>query len=121
MNSQYIFNPHDAPRLNPTSTWVTVTHPHHPLHGQKLEVVRTFGKKGFLLRKPDGSGLAQISRSWTDYDGAQYEPNTSDSNHLLDVDGLREIGKIISQLAQAGVGVKRRGRGELEPVNGEAS
>jgi hypothetical protein len=110
MSSQYIFNDHDTPRLKVPPAWVTVTHPHHPLHGQKLEVVRFFGSKYFLVRRPDGGGLAQISQSWTDYGGEQYQPHTGGSDHLLDIDGLRDIVKIIAQLVKEAGSLKKRTR-----------
>jgi hypothetical protein len=47
--------------------YVTITHPHHPLHGQRCEVI--FIRRGvdpdLILRLADGTHAA-IAMSWTD-------------------------------------------------------
>src|SRR5260370_6473952 len=54
----------------PSVEWVTVTHPHHPLHGQRVQLIRV--RRGpdpdLIIRMPDGYHGA-ITASLTDYAG----------------------------------------------------
>lgn len=83
--------------------YVTITHPHHPLHGQRCEVVRI--RRGvdpdLILRLPDGTHAA-IVMSWTDsgegqaLSAAQSGPDLP----LLDLQGLRQLLHLVDQLRQ---------------------
>jgi len=90
---------------------VTITHPHHPLSGQRCEVVRI--RRGvdpdLIVRLRDGSHAA-IAMSWTD---AGLEPAPTEAPHghalpLLDLQGLRQIVHLVDHLRQQGRGPKPR-------------
>ena len=80
---------------------VTVTHPHHPLYKQRVEVIRV--RRGpdpdLVIRLPDGLHAA-IAASCTDYLGdAPLEPSAGPPP-LLALDGLCQIVQFIDQLRQ---------------------
>ena len=82
---------------------MTITHPHHPLCGQRCEVV--FIRRGvdpdLILRLADGTHAA-IAMSWTDY-GAAQGPSAAPSGSalpLLDLQGLRQIVRLFEHLRQ---------------------
>jgi Family of unknown function (DUF5372) len=82
---------------------VTITHPHHPLHGQRCEIVRI--RRGvdpdLILRLADGSHAA-IAMSWTDSGEGQALSATQSGLDLprLDLQGLRQILQFFDQLRQ---------------------
>jgi Family of unknown function (DUF5372) len=82
---------------------VTITHPHHPLYGQRCEVIRI--RRGvdpdLILRLPDGSHAA-IAMSWTDYGEEQGHPTPPSGPDLprLDLQGLRQLVHLLDQLRQ---------------------
>jgi Family of unknown function (DUF5372) len=82
---------------------VTVTHPHHPLRGQRVEIVRI--RRGndpdLIVVLPDGRHSA-IALSSTDYASPAETPPTVGAEHLLDLDGLRRVIQLLDRLAQAG-------------------
>jgi hypothetical protein len=82
--------------------FVTITHPHHPLSGQKVALIRL--RRGsnpdLVVRLPDGSHAA-IAVSLTDYGRASDESGSPPlSSSLLDLEGLRELARLIAQLRQ---------------------
>jgi Family of unknown function (DUF5372) len=81
---------------------VTVTHPHHPLQGQRVEIVRI--RRGndpdLIVVTPDGRHTA-IALSSTDYDSTPEIPPTVTAEHVLDLDGLRRVIQLLDRLAQA--------------------
>lgn len=81
---------------------MTVTHPHHPLYGQRLAVVRL--RKGaqpdLVVCLPDGHHAA-IAMHLTDYAGAPAAPSSLDPLPLLDLDGLRQIVQLLERLRKA--------------------
>jgi Family of unknown function (DUF5372) len=81
---------------------VTVTHPHHPLRGQRVEIIRI--RRGndpdLIVALPDGRHTA-IALSSTDYDSAPGIPPTVTAEHVLDLDGLRRVIQLLDRLAQA--------------------
>jgi len=84
--------------------YVTITHPHHPLHGQRCEVahIRRGADPDLILRLPDGTHAA-IAMSWTDAgEGKVLSPAQSGPDvPLLDLQGLRQIIRLLEQLRQA--------------------
>jgi hypothetical protein len=80
---------------------VTVTHPHHPLHGQQLPVV--FVRRGehpdIIVRLPDGNHAA-IALADTDY--TEPSPPPPSPSHLLDLNGLRRMAQLIAELRHKG-------------------
>jgi hypothetical protein len=81
---------------------VTITHPHHPLRGQRLPVVciRHGENPDVIVRLPDGSHAA-VALSATDHvhDSSASLPSSS---HLLDLKGLRQMVQLIDSLRQQG-------------------
>jgi hypothetical protein len=81
---------------------VTVTHPHHPLRGQHVEIVRI--RRGndpdLIVVAPDGRHTA-IALSSTDFDSSPEIPPKATPEHLLDLDGLRRVIRLLDRLAQA--------------------
>ncbi len=80
--------------------WVTVTHPHHPLFGQQLHIVRIQhrppSEPDLIVCLPDGSH-AGIAISCTDY--APQPASLSDTARpLLDLDGLRRLAGYVASL-----------------------
>jgi hypothetical protein len=82
---------------------VTITHPHHPLRGHQVQIIRI--RRGvdpdLIVRLPDGSHAA-IAMSGTDY--AQLPPlaASSGSPPLLALDGLRQAVQFIARLQREG-------------------
>ena len=78
---------------------MTITHPHHPLSGQHVDIVRI--RRGpdpdLIIRLPDGTHTA-IAMSWTDY-AASPEPSPSaGAIPLLDLEGLRQMVVLLDHL-----------------------
>jgi len=83
--------------------WVTVTHPHHPLHGQHVQLIRV--RRGrdpdLIIRLPDGYHGA-IAASLTDYAGASLADPDAVEPPLLSLEGLWQIARWISQQQRKG-------------------
>ena len=83
--------------------YVTITHPHHPLWGQRCEVI--FIRRGvdpdLILRLADGTHAA-IAMSWTDAGEGQALSAAQNGSDLplLDLQGLRQILHLLGQLRQ---------------------
>ena len=78
---------------------MTTTHPHHPLRGQRVEIVRirSGADPDLVIRKPDGRCIV-VAMSCTDY-AALPEPDRSHvSPHLLDFDGLCRVAHLIDRM-----------------------
>jgi hypothetical protein len=82
---------------------VTVTHPHHPLFGQQVTVIRQ--RRGsdpdLIIRLADGF-YGAISASWTDYAAAPEMGPPPDAPPLLDLLGLGQMAKFVGQLLNGG-------------------
>ena len=82
---------------------MTITHPHHPLCGQRCEVV--FIRRGvdpdLILRLADGTHAA-IAMSWTDAGEGQVLSAVQSNPDLprLDLQGLRQLLQLLDQLRQ---------------------
>ncbi len=78
--------------------WVRVTHPHHPLYGQRVQLVRV--RRGrdpdLIIRLPDGYH-AGIAASLTDYAGAAPVDSEAVEPPLLLLEGLWQIAQWIRQ------------------------
>src|SRR6516225_99209 len=85
------------------SGFVTITHPHHPLRGHRVEIVRL--RRGsdpdLIVVLPDGRHAA-IALSSTDYAPPIEGPPTTAAEHLLDLDGLRRVIELLDRLIQHG-------------------
>jgi hypothetical protein len=82
---------------------VTITHPHHPLFGQQVEIVglRRGEVPDLILRLPDGTHAA-IALSLTDASGPPAETTAPDPLPLLAIEGLRQAADLIMQWRQSG-------------------
>jgi Family of unknown function (DUF5372) len=90
-----------TPSFQPSSGFVTITHPHHPLRGLRVEIVRF--RRGndpeLIVVLPDGRHAA-IALSSTDYASHPDNPSTVAVEHLLDLDGLRQVVQLLEVLAR---------------------
>lgn len=78
--------------------WVTITHPFHPLRGQKFEVlfIRSLSeKKIFSLKKPSGESFT-IPCEWTD------RSNPLQESTILSAHSLLTLSKLIKQIKERG-------------------
>ena len=74
---------------------MAVTRRHHPLEGQRLEVMLA-GKEQLAVRLADGTSM-RIPRAWTDADGVSPPPPTPPT--ALSGDAIRELVALIDALA----------------------
>jgi hypothetical protein len=94
-------SPHTTSFNKLSEGWVTVTHPHHPLYGQRVQIIRV--RRGpdpdLIIRMPDGYHGA-IAASLTDYAGtSEVDPGAAKPS-LLSIEGLWKIAQWISQQGQ---------------------
>jgi len=77
---------------------VTITHPHHPLYGQRVQLIRV--RRGpdpdLIIRLPDGYHGA-IAASLTDYAGPAQPDSSADEPPLLALEGLWQMAQFIAQ------------------------
>jgi hypothetical protein len=101
-----------------SSRFVTVSHPHHPLRGQRVEVihVRRGADTDLIVRLPDGRHAA-IAQSWT------AEPRRSADDELpatpvplLAAEGLRELAALVTRLREHGRAADESAAGTLGAV-----
>lgn len=82
---------------------VTITHPHHPLNGQQVTVIRI--RRGadpdLVVRLPDGTHAA-IAMSLTDYAATPEAELPVAATHLLELDGLRQVVQLLDRLRAEG-------------------
>ena len=104
---------HTTQSSHPPSGSVTITHPHHPLRGQRVEIVRL--RRGIdpdlIVRLPDGRHAA-IAMSSTDYLSSPEDPPRTAAEHLLDLGGLRSVVQLLDLIA---------GRPPSPPSDGDAA
>jgi hypothetical protein len=92
-----------TPLSQQSARFVTVTHPHHPLYGQEVKVIRL--RRGadpdLVIRHPDGFHTA-IAMSCTDYAASSPSPHDGFPPSLLDYAGLCQLAEFIEDLRQSG-------------------
>jgi hypothetical protein len=92
------YSQYTTPFTKPSEEWVTVTHPHHPLHGQRVQLIRI--RRGpdpdLIIRMPDGYHGA-IAASLTDYSGSPDPEVYATQPPLLSIGGLWQIAQWIEQ------------------------
>ena len=80
---------------------MTITHPHHPLCGQRVQIVRirrrAGGEPDLVVRCPDGAHVA-IAMSGTDYAALPALSIDAQPLPLLDLDGLRRAVDLVAHL-----------------------
>lgn len=76
---------------------MTIIHPHHPLRGQRVTLVRV--RQGadpdLIVRLPDGTHTA-LAMSSTDYAGAPADAPPQYPTPLLALDGLRQVVRLVA-------------------------
>jgi Family of unknown function (DUF5372) len=94
---------HTTPSSQSSSGFVTITHPHHPLRGQRVEILRL--RRGadpdLIVRLPDGRHAA-IALSSTDYAALPGDTPEPAPRHLLDLAGLRQVISLLDHIIQRG-------------------
>ncbi len=92
------YSQHITPFTKGSEEWVTVTHPHHPLHGQRVQLVRV--RRGpdpdLIIRMSDGYHGA-IAASLTDYAGPADPDLSLAEPPLLSIEGLWQIAQWVRQ------------------------
>jgi hypothetical protein len=98
MKGLYLSSEHDTSVMGAEPTHVTIIHPHHPLKGQKLELIRVLREPNsrLIVKLPDGAST-HLERDWTDYAQLSGAVALPDSTHLLQIEGLRELIKMVDQ------------------------
>src|SRR5437868_1283285 len=90
---------HITPSSQSSSESVTITHPHHPLTGQRVDIVRI--RRGpdpdLILRLADGTHTA-IAMRWTDYATPAAPTPRAGVIPLLDVEGLWQTVQLLDHL-----------------------
>jgi len=68
---------------------VLITRRHHPLLGQRCQVLRG-GPRRLVLRMPDGLTM-HVPRAWTDADGVAQESRGGADDAVFSVAAIREL------------------------------
>ena len=88
---------HNTPQIEGVKVKVRVIHPHHYLFGKSVEIVRNIrDSEDVVIQLPDKT-YTLISLQLTDY----YSPEggvLKARAHLLDIDGLIEVVKLIDSI-----------------------
>jgi hypothetical protein len=78
---------------------VTLTHPHHPFAGQRVDVIRI--RRGpdpdLMVRLPDSTHMA-MAMSWSDDATAPPRARPVRTIPLLDPDGRRQVVQLLDRL-----------------------
>ena len=94
-----------------------MTHPHHPLYGQRVQLIRI--RRGpdpdLIIRMPDGYHGA-IAASLTDYAGVSPADGGPRELPLLSIEGLWQIAILYPSLRAVKVQVKVESMGRLPPT-----
>ena len=79
---------------------MTVIHPHHPLYGQPVEImrIRRGADPDLIIRHLDGYHGA-IAASWTTYASAS-GALPAEKPPLLDLEGLCQLARLVEQLQE---------------------
>jgi hypothetical protein len=81
---------------------VTITHPFHPLRGQRVEIIRIIHRGAdpdIIVRQSDGTHRA-VAMSCTDYAGPSDTAPPPSPLPLLDISGLRQAARLIDHICQ---------------------
>jgi hypothetical protein len=101
MNTKHLQWLDNATSTEVPETFVTITHPYHPLSGQVVVLlkVRGRGPNKKLLVLADGK-CRQIRSDWTDYNGKSSEPEPMTVFHLCTIEGLKQMVTILHVAAR---------------------
>lgn len=75
-----------------------MTHPHHPLYGQRVEIIRVrrAADPDLIIQMPDGYHGA-IAASWTDYARSANAESVLDPPALLTIEGLWQMAQFVER------------------------
>lgn len=92
---------HTTPLSPAVAASVTITHPHHPLRGQRVTLVRVRqgAEPDLIVRLPDGTHAA-LAMSSTDYAGTPAVVPPGDVPPRLALAGLRQAVRLIERFQQ---------------------
>jgi hypothetical protein len=95
--------PHTTPLSQPSPQFVTITHPYHPRHGERVKLTRVCrgADPDLTVQLSDGLHVV-VAMSWTDYATPQGAEHPSTPPHLLDFNGLRQAAQLIDHIRQDG-------------------
>jgi hypothetical protein len=86
-----------------------VTHPFHPLRGQRFVVLKlrtVSGVETLSLRHADLGSFA-LPREWTDWGPPGFQPHAGEQRLLIDAVGLVRLAELIASLGASDFGVDR--------------
>ncbi len=80
---------------------MTITHPFHPLCGQRFEVLKTrrAGGREILILRHAERGSYAIARDWTDWSLNEAIPRPDGRLSTLALETLGELTELVSELA----------------------
>ena len=82
--------------------WATITHPFHPLRGQRFEVLKTrrvAGTDTLILRHPDRGSYA-VAREWTDWGLPEASIGPSETSCKFAVEALLQLTDLCAELSE---------------------
>ncbi len=105
----YVSGPSPSARTNLTAHqhreslgWATITHPFHPLKGQRFWILKTrhFSGQDTLILQGTTQGTVTVLRDWTDQASPSIQCRANFPSPLLhDVDRLLELAELVRDLA----------------------
>ena len=89
--------------------WATITHPFHPLHGQRFEVLKTRRVAGIdtLILRHAERGSYAVAQEWTDWGLPNGSTGLGGSMQKLAVEPLLQLTDLLT-------GLTERAREELD-------
>lgn len=87
--------------LDKDTAVVRITHPHHPLSGTLVEVIRhrRNQRRGLIVRLPDGTA-AGLSVEWVELVESEESLKSGKQESELEVEGLRKVARAVRRLKQ---------------------
>jgi hypothetical protein len=82
--------------------WATITHPFHPLRGQRFEVLknrRVAGVNTLILRHAD-RGSYTVAQEWTDWGLPDASISSTKTTHKLAVKPLLQLADLLAELSE---------------------
>jgi hypothetical protein len=87
---------------NPPLGWATITHPFHPLTGQRFEVLKTRRVGGIdtLLLRHAERGSYAVAREWTDWSLTEPVLAPDGAARKLTCETLLTLAELVGELAE---------------------
>src|ERR1700687_5004515 len=85
---------------NESLGWAEVSHPFHPLKGQRSPVLKTrrVGRTETLILRDPTRGSIAVRREWTDWDTATTGSDVVTPGQQLSLESLLELAKLVDDL-----------------------